>query len=63
MLYNYITHYLPETNIIGISAQGAEYSEECRQELSTRTMNNTRSWMVIDNERINDLTKIIDLIS
>lgn len=63
VLYNYITHYLPETNIIGISAQGAEYSEECRQELSNRTMNNTRSWMVIDNERTNDLTKILDLIS
>lgn len=63
VLYNYIKHHLTRHNIIGISAQGAEYTEENRQELSDRTMNNTRSWMTMDDERINDLTKILDLIS
>jgi len=62
VLYNYIRHYLPKTKVIGVSAQGAEYAENLRQELSERTMNNTRSWSVINNERGNDLTKILDLI-
>lgn len=63
VLYNYIRHYLPKTKVIGVSAQGAEYAENLRQELTERTMNNTRSWSVINNERGNDLTKILDLIS
>lgn len=63
VLYNYIRHYLPKTKVIGVSAQGAEYAENLRQELSERTMNNTRSWSVINNERGYDLTKILDLIS
>lgn len=63
VLYNYIKHYLPRTKIIGVSAQGAEYTETIRQELSEKTMNNTRSWLVINNDRMYDLTKILDLIS
>lgn len=63
VLYNYIRHYIPKAQIIGVSAQGAEYTETGRQELSERTLNNTRSWIVVNNDRMNDLTKILDLIS
>lgn len=63
VLYNYIRHYIPTAKIIGVSAQGAEYSENGRQELSERTLNNTRSWIVVNNDRGHDLTKILDLIS
>lgn len=62
VLHNYIKKYLPKTTIIGVSAQGAEYTETLRQELSERTMNNTRSWLVINKDHMYDLTKILDLI-
>ena len=45
-LYNFVTHYFPNTYIFGVSAQGDEYNKDNKNSLIERTEKGTRAFIV-----------------
>ena len=45
-LYNFVTHYFPNTYIFGVSAQGDEYNKENKNSLIEKTEKGTRAFIV-----------------
>lgn len=62
VFYNYLNYYYPESLVFGISAQGAEYSEDNREELEKKTKEGTRAYIVQSHEKVYDLTIPIDFL-
>lgn len=57
-LYNYIRFHYPKCRIFGLSAQGAEYTNDKGQqdELLEKTRNGTRSYVVLDSNKSYDIS-------
>lgn len=56
VFYNYIHYHYPDAFIFGLSAQGAEYKEENREDIEEMTNNGTRAYIVSNQEKEYDLT-------
>lgn len=60
LLYNYLKHL--NTQIIGISAQGVDYTQTDKESWFDKTENGERAYIVIEKEKIFDITKPLDIL-
>lgn len=54
--FNFLSQGLQNIHIIGVSAQGAEYKDENKDDIEKRTNDGTRAYIVCDHEKVYDLS-------